>query len=77
MPLDPKRTVAELAELRALTGDENGAQRVAWTDTWLKAREWFRSSSQASGGAPLRRGGKQLGHAARRVGEGAADRRPS
>jgi beta-ureidopropionase / N-carbamoyl-L-amino-acid hydrolase len=41
MALDPKRTVAELKELRALTGDENGAQRVAWTDTWLKAREWF------------------------------------
>jgi beta-ureidopropionase / N-carbamoyl-L-amino-acid hydrolase len=41
MPLDPKRTVAELKELRALTGDENGVQRVAWTDTWLKAREWF------------------------------------
>jgi hydantoinase/carbamoylase family amidase len=39
--LDPKRTVAELKELRALTGDANGAQRVAWTDTWLKAREWF------------------------------------
>jgi N-carbamoyl-L-amino-acid hydrolase len=41
MSLDPKRAVAELKELRALTGDENGAQRVAWTDTWLKAREWF------------------------------------
>jgi N-carbamoyl-L-amino-acid hydrolase len=41
MPVDPKRTVAELKELRALTGDANGAQRVAWTDTWLKAREWF------------------------------------
>jgi hydantoinase/carbamoylase family amidase len=41
MALDPKRTVAELKELRALTGDANGAQRVAWTDTWLKAREWF------------------------------------
>jgi beta-ureidopropionase / N-carbamoyl-L-amino-acid hydrolase len=41
MGLDPKRTVAELKELRALTGDGNGAQRVAWTDTWLKAREWF------------------------------------
>ena len=41
MALDPKRMVAELKELRALTGDENGAQRVAWTDTWLKAREWF------------------------------------
>jgi len=43
MSLDPKRAVAELKELRALTGDENGAQRVAWTDTWLQAREWFRS----------------------------------
>jgi len=41
MGLDPKRTVAELNELRALTGDANGAQRVAWTDTWLRAREWF------------------------------------
>jgi beta-ureidopropionase / N-carbamoyl-L-amino-acid hydrolase len=39
--LDPKRTVAELKELRSLTADENGAQRVAWTDTWLGAREWF------------------------------------
>ncbi|MDX2004042.1 MAG: Zn-dependent hydrolase [Meiothermus sp.] len=40
--LNPQRTIAELKELRALTGDENGAQRVAWTDTWLKAREWFK-----------------------------------
>ncbi len=43
MSLNPKRTVAELKELRSLTGDENGAQRVAWTDTWLKARDWFAS----------------------------------
>ena len=43
MSVDPKRTVAELKELRALTSDDNGAQRVAWTDTWLKAREWFGS----------------------------------
>jgi beta-ureidopropionase / N-carbamoyl-L-amino-acid hydrolase len=43
MSLNPKRTIAELKELRSLTGDENGAQRVAWTDTWLKAREWFLS----------------------------------
>lgn len=41
MPLQPKRTVAELKELRSLTSNENGAQRVAWTDTWLRAREWF------------------------------------
>lgn len=43
MSLDPQRTIAELKELRALTSDENGAQRVAWTPTWLKAREWFQS----------------------------------
>jgi beta-ureidopropionase / N-carbamoyl-L-amino-acid hydrolase len=41
MSLNAKRTVAELKELRSLTADENGAQRVAWTDTWLCAREWF------------------------------------
>ena len=41
MTVDPKRTIAELKELRALTADENGAQRIAWTDMWLKAREWF------------------------------------
>ena len=41
MSLNPKRTVVELKELRALTSDENGAQRVAWTDTWLKARDWY------------------------------------
>ena len=34
MPLDPARTVRELEELRELTGDANGAQRVAWTETW-------------------------------------------
>jgi N-carbamoyl-L-amino-acid hydrolase len=41
MPLDPSRTVAELRELQELTGDENGAQRVAWTDTWVRAKDWL------------------------------------
>ena len=49
MPLDPSRTVAELKELRELTGDENGAQRVAWTDTWETAREWLRGKVEATG----------------------------
>src|SRR5882672_2103647 len=40
--LNPKRTVAELKELRALTGDENGAQRVAFTPMWVKTREWLK-----------------------------------
>ena len=41
MPLTPSRTVDELRELRELTGDENGAQRVAWTPTWTQAKEWL------------------------------------
>jgi beta-ureidopropionase / N-carbamoyl-L-amino-acid hydrolase len=43
MSLDPKRTIRELKELRALTATEDGAQRVAWTDVWLKSRSWFES----------------------------------
>jgi N-carbamoyl-L-amino-acid hydrolase len=49
MGLDPKRTVTELEELRDLTGDENGAQRVAWTDTWRASREWLRGKVAATG----------------------------
>jgi N-carbamoyl-L-amino-acid hydrolase len=49
MGLDPRRTVAELEELRELTGDENGAQRVAWTDTWETAREWLRGKVAETG----------------------------
>ena len=41
--LNPARTVAELQELRALTGDAAGAQRVAWSDAWLRARDWYRA----------------------------------
>jgi hydantoinase/carbamoylase family amidase len=41
--LNPKRTVAELKELRTLTGNEHGAQRVAFTQTWLDARAWLRN----------------------------------
>src|SRR3954470_14553555 len=41
--LQPQRTIDELKELRALTGDAEGAQRVAFTDTWAKARAWMRA----------------------------------
>src|SRR5690348_1217971 len=41
MSLSPERTVAELRELQELTGDENGSQRVAWTETWERARRWL------------------------------------
>jgi hydantoinase/carbamoylase family amidase len=49
MPLDPSRTVAELEELRELTGDSGGAQRVAWTETWETARDFLRSKVSATG----------------------------
>ena len=41
MTLDPARVVAQLRELQRLTGDHDGAQRVAWTDTWNEARAWL------------------------------------
>ena len=42
MPLDPKRTVQELKALRTLTGDDHGAQRVAFTGPWLAARAFLK-----------------------------------
>jgi N-carbamoyl-L-amino-acid hydrolase len=41
MPADPNRVTANLKELAALTSDANGAQRVAFTPAWQRAREWF------------------------------------
>ena len=49
MPLDPSRTVAELRELQDLTGDDSGAQRVAWTETWERARRWLRDKVAETG----------------------------
>jgi hydantoinase/carbamoylase family amidase len=49
MALNPARTVDELRELRGLTGDEDGAQRVAWTETWERARAWLREKVVATG----------------------------
>ncbi len=45
--LNPKRTVAELKELRALTADDNGAQRVAFTPMWVKTRAWLKKKLEA------------------------------
>ena len=53
--LDPKRTVAELKELRALTGDENGAQRVAFTGIWAGAREWLCKKARSIHGVDVQR----------------------
>jgi len=40
--LQPQRAIAELKELRALTGNADGSQRVCWTDTWAAGRAWLR-----------------------------------
>jgi len=47
--LDPQRTITELKELCATTGDESGAQRVAFTKTWAKARSWLADKAKAVG----------------------------
>lgn len=39
--------LANLEELRELTADAMGAQRVAWTPMWLRSREWFQAKVQA------------------------------
>lgn len=41
MAIDSHRVISDLQELRALTGDDFGAQRLAWSPVWLKARAWF------------------------------------
>ncbi|MCD0162435.1 M20 family metallo-hydrolase [Deinococcus sp. 6YEL10] len=45
--LDPQRTIDELKALRELTGDEHGAQRVAFTDTWVAARAFLKERLDA------------------------------
>ncbi|MCY2976419.1 MAG: Zn-dependent hydrolase [Planctomycetota bacterium] len=40
--LQPHRAIEELKELRSLTGDVDGAQRVAFTPVWEQARAWLR-----------------------------------
>jgi N-carbamoyl-L-amino-acid hydrolase len=45
--VDARRVLKNLEELRALTGDEHGAQRVAWSRVWLQGREWFAEKLQA------------------------------
>src|SRR3954453_16874623 len=47
MPLNPRRTIAELKDLRSFTANENGAQRVAFTKTWIETRTWLRKKLKA------------------------------
>jgi len=41
--LNTQRTIAELKELRALTGNDDGAQRIAFTPIWARTRQWYRA----------------------------------
>jgi N-carbamoyl-L-amino-acid hydrolase len=43
MPVNAQPAIELLKELRSLTADEHGAQRLAWSPVWLKARAWFQS----------------------------------
>jgi beta-ureidopropionase / N-carbamoyl-L-amino-acid hydrolase len=43
MPVDSLRVISDLEELRALTADAHGAQRLAWSPMWLTARDWFQN----------------------------------
>jgi beta-ureidopropionase / N-carbamoyl-L-amino-acid hydrolase len=45
MPVDSLRVISDLQALRALTANDDGAQRIAWSPTWLKARAWFQSKN--------------------------------
>ena len=45
--INPRRTVDDLKELRRLTEDENGAQRVAFTQVWSRARAWLREKLES------------------------------
>lgn len=44
-----QRVIQDLRELATLTSDEHGAQRVAWTDMWRKARDWYQAKVEALG----------------------------
>lgn len=45
--LNPQRTIDELKELRTLTSNADGAQRVCWTPVWAQARAWLREKLAA------------------------------
>jgi N-carbamoyl-L-amino-acid hydrolase len=53
--VDTARAVEGLRELARRTSDENGAQRVAWTDTWTQAREWFAGELEGIPGLAVER----------------------
>ncbi len=57
MKPDSKRVIADLKELKALTEDERGAQRVAWGPVWRKTRQWFQEKVKRELGLDTQRDG--------------------
>lgn len=43
------RVIQDLKELAALSSNEHGAQRVAWTVLWQTSRDWYRQKAEALG----------------------------
>lgn len=54
-PPSSKRVLSDLRELRKLTEDARGAQRVAWGPTWRKARDWFVKKAENEAGLSVTR----------------------
>src|ERR687889_1051845 len=50
-----RRAVEELKELADLTGGPDGARRVAWTDEWVKARDWLTGKLEEIEGVEVER----------------------
>ena len=40
--LDPLAVISDLRRLAEMSSDENGAQRLAWTPTWERSRNFYR-----------------------------------
>jgi allantoate deiminase len=53
--VDHRRAVEELKELAELTGGPDGARRVAWTDEWVKARDWLKGKLEEIDGVEIER----------------------
>jgi hydantoinase/carbamoylase family amidase len=60
LPADPSRVIANLRELAALTSNDHGAQRLAFTATWQQARDWFAARLR---GLPVTRHSDAAGNA--------------
>src|ERR671911_602828 len=53
--VNSRRAVDELKELADLTGGPDGARRVAWTEEWVKARDWLKSKLEEIDGVEVER----------------------